>query len=307
MSEEILGELHKLEITSGDATHLGSLNLIDTTELPIDLNPFYEDQTETNELKIEDDQLASNSLQTQRNQGCRRCRLRRRSESVADAYKSTTMALNIKPSDNTCWTHSTLGVQRQSLKQRRNILHPPVLRKLQNFQKLLQTMPAEKIEQTPASAVVNPCISPISNVVSSSSSRGICDFRDLIYECQNLLELEDDVKRRYGLVSPEQQFSTNFTTMQPYMPPRSLFSSKERKSFGQSGIQPCSPERNTGTSARSTASTSCSQQASNSVVAVGNNGSSSGDDVTIDELASYFDTFVHIPKKMSTMAEMMYI
>lgn len=31
------------------------------------------------------------------------------------------------------------------------------------------------------------------------------------------------------------------------------------------------------------------------------------DDVTIDELASYFDVFVHIPKKMSHMAEMMYI
>ncbi|XP_044736270.1 uncharacterized protein LOC123298354 [Chrysoperla carnea] len=30
-------------------------------------------------------------------------------------------------------------------------------------------------------------------------------------------------------------------------------------------------------------------------------------DVTMDELASYFETFVHIPKKMSSMAEMMYI
>ncbi|KAH0554077.1 uncharacterized protein LOC123264381 [Cotesia glomerata] len=30
-------------------------------------------------------------------------------------------------------------------------------------------------------------------------------------------------------------------------------------------------------------------------------------DVTIDELASYFEEFVHIPKKMSRMAEMMYI
>ncbi|XP_076752917.1 uncharacterized protein LOC143424626 isoform X2 [Xylocopa sonorina] len=30
-------------------------------------------------------------------------------------------------------------------------------------------------------------------------------------------------------------------------------------------------------------------------------------DVTIDELASYFEEFVHIPKKMSHMAEMMYI
>lgn len=45
---------------------------------------------------------------------------------------------------------------------------------------------------------------------------------------------------------------------------------------------------------------SCSQQARMTA-------SSSCDDVTIDELASYFDVFVHIPKKMSHMAEMMYI
>lgn len=30
------------------------------------------------------------------------------------------------------------------------------------------------------------------------------------------------------------------------------------------------------------------------------------DDVTMDELASYFENYVHIPRKMSTMAEMMY-
>ncbi|XP_050664533.1 uncharacterized protein LOC126965111 [Leptidea sinapis] len=48
------------------------------------------------------------------------------------------------------------------------------------------------------------------------------------------------------------------------------------------------PERNT--------SSSCSQQALNPPC-----------DVTIDELASYFETLVHIPKKMSSMAEMMYI
>lgn len=44
---------------------------------------------------------------------------------------------------------------------------------------------------------------------------------------------------------------------------------------------------------------SCSQQARMSATG-------SCDDVTIDELASYFDVFVHIPKKMSHMAEMMY-
>lgn len=41
---------------------------------------------------------------------------------------------------------------------------------------------------------------------------------------------------------------------------------------------------------------SCSQQALNPPC-----------DITIDELASYFETMVHIPKKMSSMAEMMYI
>lgn len=30
------------------------------------------------------------------------------------------------------------------------------------------------------------------------------------------------------------------------------------------------------------------------------------DDITIDELASYFEDLVHIPKKMSDMAELMY-
>ncbi|GAB0096274.1 hypothetical protein DMENIID0001_117590 [Sergentomyia squamirostris] len=49
----------------------------------------------------------------------------------------------------------------------------------------------------------------------------------------------------------------------------------------------------------SSSSASCSQQARIHVVAA-------TCDVTIDELASYFETFVHIPKKMSSMAEMMY-
>lgn len=50
----------------------------------------------------------------------------------------------------------------------------------------------------------------------------------------------------------------------------------------------------------STSSASCSTQARL-------NGSSMPCDITIDEMASYFETLVHIPKKMSSMAEMMYI
>jgi len=60
---------------------------------------------------------------------------------------------------------------------------------------------------------------------------------------------------------------------------------------------------------------SCSQQANHSAngspetsAGSSSNGSNGGqiDDVTIDELASYLDVFVYIPKKMSPMAEMMY-
>ncbi|KAF5280579.1 hypothetical protein FQR65_LT00330 [Abscondita terminalis] len=51
-------------------------------------------------------------------------------------------------------------------------------------------------------------------------------------------------------------------------------------------------------STETTVSTTCSHQARMSVTPAC--------DVTIDELASYFETFVHIPKKMSSMAEMMY-
>lgn len=55
---------------------------------------------------------------------------------------------------------------------------------------------------------------------------------------------------------------------------------------------------NSSLSNNSSKTSSCSQQALMN---------SSNCDVTIDELASYFETFVHIPKKMSSMAEMMYI
>lgn len=54
---------------------------------------------------------------------------------------------------------------------------------------------------------------------------------------------------------------------------------------------------------------SCSQQARLNLngIAVDAVSTPSTCDITIDELACYFETFVHIPKKMSSMAEMMYI
>lgn len=97
------------------------------------------------------------------------------------------------------------------------------------------------------------------------------------------------------------------------------FTSKSAKKFGESGVtsdfkslvnkdstvttnQYCSSSfrvhrdslRREGESVQSTQQ-SCSQQARNV-----------REDITINELASYFENLVHIPKKMSSMAEQMY-
>jgi hypothetical protein len=62
----------------------------------------------------------------------------------------------------------------------------------------------------------------------------------------------------------------------------------EQQSIGSSNIAQSVPARQ-----------SCSQQALIEA-------STGSDDITIDELASYLELMVHIPKKMSPMAEMMY-
>lgn len=78
------------------------------------------------------------------------------------------------------------------------------------------------------------------------------------------------------------------------LPP--YFASQNFRECRSAGAQQRSERGNTAVN-----SSSCSQQA---MVRICLNPPC---DVTIDELASYFETFVHIPKKMSSMAEMMYI
>lgn len=67
---------------------------------------------------------------------------------------------------------------------------------------------------------------------------------------------------------------------------------------GPGGGNSSQTDSQTTTGGQSTSSNTCSIQARISRPSC---------DVTIDELASYFEEFVHIPKKMSHMAEMMYI
>lgn len=81
------------------------------------------------------------------------------------------------------------------------------------------------------------------------------------------------------------------------------FSSKEflqRETITSTRHQPLNVENN------NKIHNSCSQQARINVNTIPPS-TNSNCDITIDELACYFETFVHIPKKMSSMAEMMYI
>lgn len=96
----------------------------------------------------------------------------------------------------------------------------------------------------------------------------------------------------------------------PSQPSKVVKRKKDHRKEGSMKTRPISDTSNTLSSRQTSShpsgsqSTSCSQQAR----MVGTSHVNSGnDDVTIDELASYFDLFVHIPRKMSHMAENMYI
>lgn len=118
------------------------------------------------------------------------------------------------------------------------------------------------------------------------------DFKSLVSVCNDLSPLE--------LSSDGRAFNRHRTKGAP--PPDSPNGignvNSELAALAIAGSSSSGGSMNTSVSSNSSASSSCSQQARMN---------SSNCDVTIDELASYFETFVHIPKKMSSMAEMMYI
>lgn len=127
------------------------------------------------------------------------------------------------------------------------------------------------------------------NANIKSSINNACSFRELISECNVLL---DESKSKKAIVDNTWHLSKNFTIWQ-----KSTAEAEAQKERGESELDRGRPS--IATSAR----LSCSQEASNKSTTNPRN----CDDVTIGELASYFDTMVHIPKKMSSMAEMMYI
>lgn len=118
------------------------------------------------------------------------------------------------------------------------------------------------------------------------------DFKSLVNDCSNMslsstLDAGGDVDNQSTF---HLHRTKNFQTLQ----------SNEMVSMTANNVNSSINGMNSSMSSTtsSNSSSSCSQQARMN---------SSNCDVTIDELASYFETFVHIPKKMSSMAEMMYI
>ncbi|KAH8262774.1 hypothetical protein KR044_000313 [Drosophila immigrans] len=133
------------------------------------------------------------------------------------------------------------------------------------------------------------------NISIKSSINDACSFRDLIGECNTLL---DESKSKKAIFNTAQwPLSKNFTIWQ------------QQQHCVVDDVHKRERERSTITNNNNALSLSCSQEASNNnaAAAAATTNGRNCDDVTIGELASYFDTMVHIPKKMSSMAEMMYI
>ncbi|XP_075151572.1 uncharacterized protein LOC142225650 [Haematobia irritans] len=326
--EELPEKLERLEITPV----LPQVKLGDN--LPLPLNPFYDavvdemNFTTGAEEKHSDNKQREASQTLSKTLNCRRCRLRRASESnVLDEMAHSTSPSTTSESSR---LSPSCGVLKQSLKKsvstgipgyRKLLLREPVLKAL-SFCLHPQSNVRRKLIGSPNFEKSGINYHKQNSDVLHLTPKGMSDFRDLIDECQNLLK--DEVKFNNGLEPNNfpNRNSKTFTKMQKQISSKSRNKTHQKQNaleISETKIKlggcvsdfvcdnhmngltqpPSNSQRNGSTEQR--CSTTCSQQAA------GNSSTSSSDDVTITELASYFDTFVHIPKKMSSMAEMMYI
>lgn len=320
--DELPTKLGKLEITP----NLRQVKLLGNN-LPVQFNPFF--QLELKDIepdnKSEQKKLLNNN-KTQ-NQNCRRCRFRRASESFLDELKHS--SANTSSDVLECTKTPTSGVLKQTLKKttsysggcatnRKVVLREPVLKALQTC-----LHPHNNVRRKLLATVANTKV-PAGNE-GPMATKGMSDFRDLIEECRNLLSEDVDFSGRLNQICLNNRNSKNFTTMQipnnksrnnkntkvntaissvrsPATPPLNAHQSNAQAVSSSSHSSRVQQRNSEQLINPSRCNTSCSQQAGNSATST-----AACDDVTIDELACYFETFVHIPKKMSSMAEMMYI
>lgn len=126
------------------------------------------------------------------------------------------------------------------------------------------------------------------------------DFKSLIAECEGLT-LSPSTTPQSPPLHRTKSFRTHHTKstsgVKLSIQRPSTVASKTAEIGVKRQHHATTPEFGESSTTNANGGASCSQQALNEANC----------DVTIDELASYFETFVHIPKKMSVMAEMMYI
>ncbi|XP_030384389.1 uncharacterized protein LOC115631703 [Scaptodrosophila lebanonensis] len=281
-TEELPADLGRLKIAPTQ-THFS----LSDGSVPIVLNPFYTDHS-TTITSGSNSAPTCESVRSARNRKTHR-RFRRRSESFLDDCKQADEFEAHPPLPDSFEIISNLrcnsGVFKLPLKKpnslnKKNLLRVPILRSLNDCAQPKCIVNNSRTDPRNFSYAHKKSLAAVSQSSKKMSVKGsgLCAFGDLICECTLLLDRNRNSKTRRH--SP-----TNTTTFQP----EEVIVSSDLLS--NANIKPQSLMR---------CNTTCSQQASNTA-------SANCDDVTIDELASYFDTMVHIPRKMSSMAEMMYI
>lgn len=139
---------------------------------------------------------------------------------------------------------------------------------------------------------------PLPDTELENANKNRIDFKTLVNDCANLT-LSTGIDCKLDSFRIMQQRST--AKRDRGSMPSSAYRFHQSPNNISTTMLPLSASSSSSTvdvENNNNATTSCSQQALLTY---------SPCDVTCDELASYFETFVHIPKKMSTMADAMYI
>lgn len=284
--EELQDELKKLEIGIGLASKSSSRE-----------NPFFQDvnvnknKSDEQSLKYFGDPKAKCG-----------CRIRQKSESTLDSdIKSRPPS---PTSSSTIRIRTILHQHQRSFKPKKKpVLRDPIMKSIQNcfhHKSLRKSCPANL---EPSTSTRDPQFLEALNLASVTTRNGDTktssplDFRDLIEQCKELGYNKSKTSDFLAHTKKSKNFNSiqttdNRTKAIPKL--RNCPSCSQQARINGSGGQNNNSVDNNSPS---------SNNVSNSMAVAG----APPDDVTIDELASYFETFVHIPKKMSSMAEMMYI
>ncbi|XP_017075527.1 uncharacterized protein LOC108110807 [Drosophila eugracilis] len=284
-SEELPADLDKLKITQ---TH----PLIK----PVERNPFYDAE---NGFDPSNSSEAITSSKP-RSQHRWKCRPRRRSESCLQDCKQDDSFVPAESFEIVSPLSCSHGVQKQTQKRnyhapaRKSIFRQPILKALNSCDHGKWIVRSGRI----ISCKLNEESSDINGLVNEDlKSSCSCACRDIIGECNYMLgeSKRSTLGNSWHLTKNCNLTKARHSGSVVEGPGPSGLHSHKSDSFAVSAAT-------RSLSAVSLMGATCSQQASYNSASPGN-----CDDVTIGELASYFDTIVHIPKKMSSMAEMMYI